>query len=413
MTMVKTLPNLQNIQTLPVPNNEPQFADWTYSMERSVLRQMIAVVAQPGILSFAGGLPDPKLFPSANYSQALSHTLATDPKALQYMPPSPILKQHIVDLMAQRGVTCTPDEIFITTGAQQGLDVLTRMFLNPGGQVLMENIIYTGAQQVTSPFQPEILTVNTDLNTGMDVDAVADLLAAGHRPAYIYVIPEAHNPLGVSLSQPKRQQLIHLARQYQIPIIEDDPYCFLSYDKPAPPPIRSLDDDWVFYLGSFSKIMAPALRLGWMVAPAHLINKLTVAKEMSDLESSALTQRAVAHYLSAGHLAPHLDQVRAAYGQRRDLMLQALTDYFPTSARWTQPHAGMFIWVELPPHINTKDLLQQSIDQEKVAFIPGYAFAVDKKSGTNCLRLNYSNCDPDLITDGIARLANVINQHLT
>lgn len=400
------------IDTLEVPK-EIQLADWAQTMQRSVLRQMIAVVSQPGVLSFAGGLPDPSLFPRAEYAQALAEVLAEDELALQYRPPLPALQGAIVKLMAQRGVSCSEEQIFITTGAQQGLDVLSRLLLDPGGEVILEEVVYTGAQQAVSPARPHILTVPTDLETGIDVDAVTAHLAAGARPAFIYVAPDAHNPLGVSVSSAKREALVKAARRYGVPIVEDDPYGFLYYDEAPIPPLRALDEEWVFYLGSFSKIMAPALRLGWMVAPEALVPKLTVVKEAGDLESSALTQRAVARYLAAGHLPAHLARLRRAYGRRRDAMLAALARHFPATARWTEPRGGMFIWVELPPAVDTADLLETAIAQEQVAFIPGFAFAVPGHDVHNCLRLNFSNCTVEQIEDGVARLGRVIGERLS
>ncbi len=390
-------------------NQDISLADWTYTMSRSVLRQMIGVVSQPGILSFAGGLPAPELFPAADYAAAITHVLATDPKALQYGLPFAPLKQHIVQLMAQRGITCTTEQIFLTTGAQQGLDVLARLLLNPGGQVMFEEVVYTGIQQVVAPFQPHILTISTDLAQGMAVHEVEAHLANGARPAFLYAIPDAHNPLGVSMSQARRQQLVALAVHYNIPLIEDDPYGLLQYDAPIMPPLRALNDSHVLYVGSFSKILAPALRLGWIVAPEALMPKLAVAKEASDLESSALTQRAVSAYMDAGYLPGHVEQLRVAYGHRRDAMLAALCNYFPAEARWTVPKGGMFIWVTLPAEVDAAALLHTAVAQEQVAFIPGHAFAVPGHNVHNCLRLNFSNCSVEIIDEGIKRLANVIN----
>ncbi len=393
---------------LPAPPHSLVLADWTHTMSRSVLRQMIAITARPGILSFAGGLPDPALFPAADYAAALQSVLTADPKALQYGPPLHSLKIHIVELMAERGVHCTPEQVFLTTGAQQGLDILSRLFLNPGGDVLLEEIVYPGIQQTIAPYRPHILPIPTDLETGIDVDVVEHYLADGARPAFLYIIPDAHNPLGVSVSPDKRQRLVALARAYGLPIIEDDPYGFLHYDAHIEPPLRALDDEWVFYLGSFSKILAPALRLGWMIAPEALISKLTVIKEAGDLESSALTQRAVAAYLDAGLLPAHLERLRDEYGRRRDAMLQALYHHFPAEARWTVPSGGMFVWVELAEGVDTAVLLETAVHEAQVAFIPGAAFTVPGHSAPNCLRLNFSNCTPDRIEEGIARLADVI-----
>ncbi len=389
---------------------ELRLADWTHTMSRSVLRQMISVVSRPGILSFAGGLPDPDLFPRADFAAALAQVLANDKNSLQYRPPLPALKAHIVQLMAQRGVTCTPEQVFLTSGAQQGLDVLARMLLNPGGEVLLEEVVYPGAQQVVASAQPRILSVPTDLRTGIDVEAVEAHLRRGAHPAFIYAITDAHNPLGVSISPAKRQRLVELAQFYGVPIVEDDPYGFLHYDEKPVPPMRALEDKWVFYLGSFSKIIAPALRLGWLVAPESLVPKLTVVKEAEDLESSALIQRAVAAYLTAGHLPGHLQELRREYGRRRDTMLAALQRHFPVGSWWTKPSGGMFIWVELPQNYDTAALLPIAVEEEQVAFIPGYAFAVPGHTVTNCLRLNFSTCTPEMIDEGMERLGRVLNR---
>ena len=404
--------------TYEISQPEMALAQWTRTMKRSVLREMLAVVSQPGILSFAGGLPAPELFPTADYAQAVQEVLASDPLALQYGPPYAPLKRQIVDLMAQRGVHCQEDQVFLTTGAQQALNVLGRLFLDPGGQVLTEEIVYSGIQQVIAPYQPEILTVSTDLEAGMDVSKVADYLRSGARPAFIYAISEAHNPLGVNLSRERQDQLIELANHYGIPIIEDDPYGFLRYESTPSLPMRALDDRWVFYIGSFSKILAPALRLGWLIVPENLMSKLTVIKESYDLETSAFVQRTVSAYLKAGHLSTHLETLRREYGRRREAMLTALEQHFPKSARWTKPTSGIFIWVELPSQVKTAELLATCVQDIQVAFIPGAAFQVNSVStgnpngrmAENCLRLNFSNSPPEKISQGIAQLGKLLRQ---
>lgn len=384
-------------------------AHWAAGLQRSVLRQMIAVISRPGILSFAGGLPDPALFPTAEYAAALAQALAADPRALQYGPPYTPLKNHIVALMAARGVVCRPEQVFLTTGAQQALDVLARIFVNQGDAVVLEEAIYTGMLQALSPCQPRLIPLPTDLTTGLEVEVLEKRLEQGERPAFLYVIPDGHNPLGVTLSLDKRLRLAELARYYGFPILEDDPYGFLHYtDEPPLPPLHALAPEWVFYVGSFSKIIAPALRLGWMVAPENLIPRLTVIKEACDLESSALTQRAVAAYLDGGHLPAHLEALRQAYGQRRAVMLATLAATFPATAAWTRPHSGMFVWVELPAHLDTAQLLEVSLQQERVAFIPGAAFAARPGVGQHSLRLNFSNAAPERIQDGLTRLGRLI-----
>ncbi len=393
----------------PLASGTPvRLAGWTRAMQRSVLRQMLAVVSRPGILSFAGGLPAPDLFPTAEFNEAMARVLRTDGGALQYGPPSLSLKRHIVGLMAQRGVVCVEEQVFLTTGAQQALDIMTRLLLDHGGQVLLEEIVYPGIRQVVTPHEAEILPVRTDLATGIEVEDVLTHLQNGAKPAFLYVIPEAHNPLGVSISEEKRRQLVDVSAAYGLPILEDDPYGFLSYDGPASPPLSAYNEGHVFYIGSFSKIIAPALRLGWLIAPEFLIPKLTVIKEAGDLETSALIQRVVTAYLDAGHLPAHLGRLRAEYGQRRDVMMAAMARYFPPGITWTHPRGGMFIWATLPEHVDTGELLPAAVEQEQVAFIPGHAFVGPGVATRNQMRLNFSHCCLADIEEGVRRLGRVL-----
>lgn len=394
----------------PPIERSPRLAKWTVTMQRSALRQMLAVVSRPGILSFAGGLPAPELFPTEHYSQALARVLAADRKALQYGPPFAPLKAHIVQLMAERGVECAPEQIFLTTGAQQALDVLTRLLLDPGGEVILERIVYTGIQQAVASMRPVILPVDTDLAEGIEVGQVADYLEQGAEPAYLYVVPDAHNPLGLSISDARRQALLDVALAHNLPIIEDDPYGLLYYCEDVLPPLRAHNDSHIFYVGSFSKILAPALRLGWMIVPEALIPKMTVIKEAGDLESSALTQRAVAAYIDAGHLPQHLACLRRAYGERLEAMLSALRRHFPDEVAWTTPRGGMFIWVTLPEGMDAGELLPIAVEEEQVAFIPGQAFALPGVDARRYMRLNFSNCCVEDIDIGMAKLARVIQR---
>lgn len=406
------MPVVERESFVPPVGTELSLARWAQKLERSIIRKMVAVVSQPDIVSFAGGLPAPELFPRQAYAAALARVIGEEARSMQYGPPFRPLKKHIVELMAKRGVDCDEEQVFITTGAQQALSVLSALLLDPGGEVLLEQVVYTGIQQAVAPRMPNLVSVSTDLETGMDVAAVRSILEAGHRPAFIYAIPDAHNPLGVSLSARKRAELVALAEQFCVPIVEDDPYGFLRFDDQTLPPLRSLSDDLVFYVGSFSKIIAPALRLGWLVAPERLVPKLTVIKEALDLETSALTQQAVSAYLDDGDLAAHIALLRDAYRRRRDAMLETLAATLPAQADWTVPVGGMFIWVELPGHIDTVSLLEQSLATERVAFIPGRAFAVPGHNANHCLRLSFANVPVERIVEGISRLASVVNDFL-
>jgi 2-aminoadipate transaminase len=393
---------------------ELALAKWTGKIKRSALQDMLVKASGPDVLSLALGLPAAELFPKEECLASLAHVLATEPRALQYQPPLQSLKRHVVALMAQRGVKCLEEQVFLTAGAQQGLSLLTRLLLDTGAQVLTEELTYTGFQQALQPYEPQLLTVPTNLETGMDVDAVERLLSEGARPSLIYSVTDGHNPLGVSMSLAKRQRLVEVARQYCVPIIEDDPYGFLCYEPEMLPPLRAFDEEWVFYVGTFSKLLAPAFRAGWIIVRESLIPHLAIIKEASDIDMSTLSHRAINAYLDAGHLPAHLEQLRKEYGRRRDAMLQALENHFPGEALWHKPDSGFFVWVELPERLDAGRILEVAIESERVAFIPGQAFcATEETYAHNCLRLNFSNNSVERIEDGVSRLARVLKEELS
>ena len=390
----------------------PSLAAWAQQTKRSELQRMLALASGPGILSLALGLPAPELFPVAEIEQAAASVLASETRALQYGPPLQSLKTHVVELMSQRGVACRESQVFLTTGAQQGLNILSRLLLDPGAQMLTEELSYPGFRQAIEPYQPEILTVPTDHDTGMDVDEVEWLLTNGAKPAFIYVITEGHNPLAVSLSREKRQRLVRLAHDFRVPLVEDDPYGLLEYEGKMEPPMRALSEDWVFYVGSFSKILAPALRVGWIIAPESLIPTLSIIKEASDIDTSTFGQRIVSGFLDAGHLPAHLEKLRTEYRSRRDSMLHALNEHFPFQARWRKPTSGVFTWVDLPRGLDVGELLRSSIEEERVAFIPSDAFAFGINSQSHGIRLNFSHHAAAVIEEGIARIARILKETL-
>jgi len=386
-----------------------RLAGWARASGTSALQTMLSVGTRPGTISFALGLPAPEFFPSEAYGRAAAAVLAEDPRALQYSPPSAPLQAHVAALMAQRGVACAPEQVFLTTGAQQGISLLARLLLEPGGEIITDTLCYTGFQQAVEPFAPRILTVPTDLDTGMDVDAVEALLAGGARPAFIYTVTDGHNPLAVSMSADKRVRLVEIARRYGVPVVEDDPYGFLAYDGPPAHPLRALEREWVFYVGSFSKVLAPALRLGWIIVPPELVPLLAIGKEASDINTATLAQRGAARFFDGGHLPAHLAMLRREYRLRRDTMLAALEKHFPAGTRWRKPSAGVFIWVELPEGTDAGEVLRVAIEQEGVVFVPGHAFAADgSRAASDCMRLNFSHSTPDVIEEGIARLGRAL-----
>lgn len=385
-------------------------AAWTRTHRPSVIQEMMGLMARPGVISFALGLPAPELFPVDEFAAAATRVLRTDTGALQYKPGFAPLKAQVVRLMAQRGVECRPEQVFLTTAAQQGLALLARLLLEEGGTVLCDELVYMGFQQVVEPYRPRILPVRSDLETGMDVDAVEAYLAAGERPAFIYCITDGHNPLGASLSAGKRVRLVELARRHRVPIIEDDAYGLLHYGA-STPPMRALDDRWVLYVGSFSKVMAPGFRVGWVVAPEEVVPLLGCAKDGSDIDTSSFSQRLVSEYLESGHFPRHVAAVREEYQARRDLMIEGIRRHFPAGTRCSRPNNGALLWVELPEAMDAAKLLPVAVEAG-VAYVPGAAFAVrGSEAGRNCMRLNFSFSPRERIREGMERLGGVLRAH--
>jgi 2-aminoadipate transaminase len=378
-------------------------AEWTRTIRPSTIAAMMGHMARPGVISFALGLPAPELFPVDDYVAAAERLLRSDTGALQYKSQYAPLKEQVVALMAQRGVACRPEQVFLTTGAQQALALFARLFLEPRGQVICERLIYMGFQQVIEPYQPQVLPVLSDLETGLDVDRVEAYLQGGARPAFIYCITDGHNPLGVSVSLEKRIRLAELARRYRVPVIEDDAYGLLHYGDPLPP-LRAMEDRWVFYVGSFSKVMAPGFRCGWTVVPEELVPMLGCAKDGADIDTSTFAHRLVSEYLSAGGFEAHLARVRGAYRERRDAMLDAIARHFPAGSRWSVPRHGALAWAELPEGHDAGALLMPTLESEGVAYVPGSAFSFDGRGGSRGMRLNFSFPSVAQIEEGIARL---------
>jgi 2-aminoadipate transaminase len=391
-----------------ISRSELKLAEWTRSIQRSSLQAMLAQASSPDILSFALGLPAPELFPREELAIAAGKVLARGGEVLQYSPSFQPLKMQIVDLMAQRGILCHEKQIFLTMGAQQGMSLLVRLLLDVNSQVILDELAYTGFRQVIEPFRPRILSARVDAETGIDVDAIERLLDSGTRPVFIYIISDGSNPTGLSLGIEKRVRLVELARRYRVPIIEDDVYGFLYYDKSLPP-MRAHDDEWILYVGSFSKILAPGLRVGWVIVPEHLVSKLSIVKEASDIDTSNFSQRVISAYLDSGHLDSHLDNLRKQYKSRRDAMVYSLQKHFPKGAKWVTPTSGVFVWVELEDDIDTIAALKHAIEAEQIVFIPGHAFAIDENArARRCMRLNFSYTSLERIEDGISRLGNVV-----
>lgn len=393
--------------------NERPFSREVAHLKRSVMRDLLALAVDPGIISLAGGLPTGELLPIEEFQECLHAVLERDGSAaLQYSPMFRPLQAWICDYMTSRGVTCEADQIFITNGAQQGQSILSRLFLNPGDVAVTEEITFTGIQQVTSGRDMNMRTVPTDLSTGVDTAALEQAFAKPPNPGMAILIPDFHNPLGVSMSLEKRRAIAALSAQYDVPVVEDDPYSPLRFTGEPLPPIKAFDEcDSIFYLGSFSKMLAPAVRLGWIVVPRTIVPKVTVLRESFDLETSTLIQRTVAEFLRRGLLAPHLEELASVNRERCQCMLAMLEKELGDLASWTEPEGGLFVWVTLPEEIDTMDLFRKALD-EKVIYIPGGAFAVNG-GHANTMRLNFSNVTPSAIEEGISRLAAVIRAALS
>lgn len=383
-------------------------------VKKSVIRDLIKHAVDPDMISFAAGLPAGETLPVEAYQACLSDVIQRDgARAMQYSPQHLPLREQIVSMMQARGVDCTVDNVFITNGNQQGLNILSRLFLDAGSPAVLEEATFTGINLAVYGRGADVRSIPTDLATGADMDALESAFQQAPTPQMAVLITDFHNPLGVSLSPEKRQRAAQLANHYQVPLVEDDPYGLLRFEGDPLPPMKAYDTDgFAFYLGSFSKILAPGLRLGWMLAPAELIPKITVLREAIDLETATLTQRAVAEFLRRDLLTPHLENANAENHIRCQAMLSALDTHMTGIAEWTKPEGGLFIWVKLHDEaINTMEIIHDAIDNN-VVYIPGGAFA-GGGGQHNAIRLNFSNVTPQKIETGVKRLTNVLKKHLS
>lgn len=393
------------------------YADRAAGMRASDIREILKVTARPDVISLAGGLPAPELFPIDEYRRAYEWILESDgATALQYGPSEGYwpLRTHIAERMTQFGMNCGPDDILITNGSQQALDLIGRMFLNPGDTVLLEKPTYLGALQAFNQYQPTYAAVRMD-DDGICVEEVERTLSRQHERGqhikFIYALPNFQNPTGRSMSLERRRRLVELASTFGVPIVEDDPYGELRYEGEALPSLKALDTDRsVIYLGTFSKILAPGFRLGWIVAAPDAMEIFLHGKQPSDLHTGMAQQMATFEVAKNGFIDKHVERIRAFYKERRDVMLRAIEEHFPAEAHHTRPAGGMFVWAELPRHVDTRELLLDAIE-DKVAFVPGQGFHSDH-SGTNTMRLNFSNVPPDQLREGVRRLGQAIQRRL-
>ena len=384
-----------------------QFAARMDAMKPSSIRELLKMTERPEVISFAGGLPAPGLFPIDDIRLATERVFTeSGARAFQYGVTEGVspLREQIAAEMAGRQVTCSADDVLVTTGSQQGLDLLGKIYLDPGDVILTETPTYLAAIQAFQCFQARFLPVATD-DQGVIPEAV-DELAASCQPRFLYVIPNFQNPTGRTLSLERRRQLVAIAQRRNFVIVEDDPYGRLRYRGEHLPPVKSFDDSGcVVYLSTLSKTVAPGFRTGWIVASPAIRDKLVIAKQASDLHTSSFDQLVLERYLRDFDNRRHVDKVCAAYGERYAVMDEALRRHLSDGYSWTRPEGGMFLWVSGPQTLDTFSLLARSIENG-VAFVPGADF-FPGGGGRNNMRLNFSNADPASIRTGIARLAEI------
>ena len=392
-------------------------------VKSSAIRELLRVSGKPGMISFAGGLPAPEVFPVERFKEACEKVLREHSAlALQYGATEgcEVLRAMIARHMARYGIQAHVDNVLITSGSQQALDLIGKLFINSGDRVLVEAPTYLGALQAFSVYGAQYLSVPVDAD-GLRTELLEDTLRLG--PKFMYVLPNFQNPAGVTLSEGRREQLILLADKYGIPVIEDDPYGQLRYEGKHIAPLVVLDrqnmrrdDDFSFgnviYLSTFSKTLAPGLRLGWIVAPTEVIGKLTQLKQGADLHTSTFTQLMAYEVARGGFLDHHVRQIRKVYRERRDVMLQALAEFFPSEVTWTRPKGGLFLWISLPQGMDSQSLFRSAL-AENVAFVPGDSFyAIKDRESNRHLRLNFSYCSPAQIREGIRRLSVAVKSQL-
>ncbi len=376
----------------------------------SALRDLLRAGSIPDVVSLAGGFPAPELFPVDAFRHATEAVLASEAgAALQYGPTEGYLplRSFLAERMSRFGVAASPEEVLVTSGSQQGLDLVARLLLGPGSAVVVEDPSYVGGLLAFASCQAQYLAITVDAE-GMQVDLLEDLLGRnGPKPKLIYALPNFQNPAGSTLSLPRRHRLLELSYRYGIPILEDDPYGELRYDGEHLPSLKSLDTEGnVIYLGSFSKILSPGVRLGWVVAPRDVVDQLADMKQAVDLNTNSLAQHVVHQLCLTGLLERHIEAVKPVYRERRDVMLQALAKHLPAGSSWSRPQGGLFIWAQLPQGLDTNAMLVEAVQKEKVAYVPGIAFH-PRGDRTNTVRLNFSAVSVPMIRDGVRRLGRV------
>jgi len=388
------------------------YADRTAGLSASEVRALFAVASRPEVVSLAGGMPYVSALPKELVTDSLERVMRDHgPEALQYGSGQgmPAIREQILEVMALEGIRASVDDVVVTTGSQQGLDLVTKLFINPGDVILAESPSYVGAIGVFRSYQAEMVHVATDDN-GLVPEAlretITSLRAAGKSIKLLYLIPNFHNPAGVTLSWQRRLEIIEIAKANNILILEDNPYGLLYFDAPPPQAMRSVETDGIIYLGTFSKTFAPGLRVGWAVAPHAIREKLILANESAVLSPSAFTQYVITEYFGNSDWRGQINTFRGVYKERKEALTSSLAEYLPELS-WTNPTGGFYVWLTLPPHLDAKSMLPRAV-KELVAYTPGTAFYSDGNGRQN-IRLSFCYPTPEMIRLGVRRLTKVIN----
>jgi len=400
---------------------EYRYAHRVQTMKSSVIRELLKLTEQPDIISFAGGLPAPEVFPVKEFQKACNQVLMDHgAQALQYSTTEGYvpLRELVSERSAHQGLQVTAENVLITSGSQQALDFIGRLFINQGDYVVVEAPTYLGALQAWNMYGAQYISVRADEH-GMVMDELEAALRIG--PKFIYILPNFQNPSGSTLSLERRMKLVELADKYGVPIVEDDPYGQLRYEGDHIPSVAALDSRYrnehngeyngnVIYLSTFSKLLAPGLRLAWVIAPLEVIRKFVMTKQAADLHTSSINQQVAYEVAKGGFLDEHVKVIRATYKERRDVMVEMMEEMFPSEVNWIKPQGGMFLWGVLPENVDAAEVLEAAVER-KVAFVPGGAF-YPNGGGANTMRLNFSYSSPDTIREGITRLGVTLKEAL-
>jgi len=399
--------------SLPQLDWEPRLAERTSGMKSSIIRELLKLTQRPDIISFAGGLPAPELFPVKEIEESCRRVLEMNgARALQYgtTEGEEALRTYLAETMSRPDLQVEPDNILITNGSQQALDLIGKLFVDPDSCVMTSEPTYLGALQAWNVYQACYVTIPQD-DDGILVEEIPRRLAEGYEPRLVYVLPNFHNPAGTTMPLERRLRLVEIAREYDLILIEDDPYGELRFEGEEITHLYRLAPERTIYLSTFSKTLAPGFRLGAVTAPKAIVSKFVQAKQGSDLNTAVFTQLVVADVCRSGLMPRHVQTIRRVYRERRDAMLAAMEEHWPEGCSWTRPHGGLFLWARVPDRLNTAEMLPRVVER-KVAYVPGMAFYPGERGGYNAMRLNFSYAGVPDIQEGIRRLGAAFKAEL-